>query len=155
MKIIVVDPRKSEVASRADLHLQIKPGQDAVLLSGLIHIILDEELHDKEFCEENIENLEALKENLAKFTPDYVAERTDIPKEDIIAAARLFASGPKGCATTGTGPEMGPFPNLIQHLTQTINAICGRHYRARGQVTKPRCTEPGNATPGTGRSTTT
>lgn len=130
LKIIVVDPRRSEVASRADLHLQVKPGQDAVLLAGLIHIILDENLHDAEFCAENIENLEVFKASLAPFTPDYVAERTEIPKDDILAAARLFAAGPRGSATTGTGPEMGPYPNLIQHLTQAINAICGRHYRA-------------------------
>jgi anaerobic selenocysteine-containing dehydrogenase len=130
LKIICIDPRKSEVAAKADLHLQVKPGQDAVLLAGLIHIILDENLHDIEFCNENIENLDTLKGNLSHFTPDYVAERTDITKDDIIKAARMFADGPKGCATTGTGPEMGPYPNLIQHLTQTINAICGRHYRA-------------------------
>jgi len=130
LKIICIDPRKSEVAAKADLHLQVKPGQDAVLLAGLIHIILDENLHDIEFCNEHIENLDIFKANLSHFTPEYVAERTDISRDDIIKAARMFADGPKGCATTGTGPEMGPYPNLIQHLTQTINAICGRHYRA-------------------------
>lgn len=130
MKIICVDPRRSEVASRADLHLQIKPGQDAVLLAGLIHIILEENLHDAEFCAEHIQNLEPFKASLSRFTPAYVAERTELDKDDIVAAARLFAAGPKGTASTGTGPEMGPNPNLIQHLTQSINAICGRHYRA-------------------------
>ena len=130
VKVICVDPRQSELASRADLHLQIKPGQDAVLLAGLINIILAEELHDKAFCADHIENLDLLEGSLARFTPDYVAERTELDKNDIIAAARLFAAGPRGTASTGTGPEMGPHPNLIQHLVQTINAICGRHYRA-------------------------
>jgi len=130
MKIICIDPRKSEVAAKADLHLQVKPGQDGILLAGLIHIILDENLHDAEFCNEHIENLDSFKTSIQHFTPSYVAERTALEKDDIIAAARMFADGPKGCATTGTGPEMGPYPNLIQHLTQTINAICGRHYRA-------------------------
>ena len=130
MKIICVDPRKSEVAARADLHLQVKPGQDAVLLAGLLHIILDEELHDAKFCRENIANLEAFKTSLERFNPEYVAARTELDREDIIAAARLFAAGPRGSATTGTGPEMGPYPNLVQHLTQALNAICGRHYRA-------------------------
>ncbi|ARN75630.1 molybdopterin-containing oxidoreductase family protein [Oceanicoccus sagamiensis] len=154
LKIIAVDPRKSEVASRADLHLQIKPGQDAVLLAGLIHIILDEELHDKAFCDEHIENLDTFKDNISQFTPDYVAERTELAKDDIIEAARLFAAGPKGCATTGTGPEMGPYPNLIQHLTQTINAICGRHYRAgeklpNAGVLSPLVPRPAQAVPPT------
>jgi len=130
MKIICVDPRRSEVASRSDLHLQIKPGQDAVLLAGLIHIILEENLHDAQFCAEHIQNLDTFKASLARFTPDYVARRTDLDKSDIIAAARMFAAGPRGTASTGTGPEMGPNPNLVQHLVQSINAICGRHYRA-------------------------
>ncbi len=129
-KVICVDPRRSEVAARSDLHLQIKPGQDAVLLAGMIHIILDENLHDAEFCAQHIANLDTLKANLERFTPDYVAQRTDLDKEDILAAARLFAAGPRGTASTGTGPEMGPHPNLIQHLVQTINAVCGHHYRA-------------------------
>ncbi len=154
LKIIAVDPRKSEVASRADLHLQIKPGQDAVLLAGLIHIILNEELHDKAFCDEHIENLDTFKDTISLFTPDYVAERTELAKDDIIEAARLFAAGPKGCATTGTGPEMGPYPNLIQHLTQTINAICGRHYRAgeklpNAGVLSPLVPRPAQAVPPT------
>ena len=130
MKIICVDPRRSEVASRSDIHLQIKPGQDAVLLAGLIHIILEENLHDAEFCAENIKNLETFKASLSRFTPAYVAARTDLNADDIVKAARLFAAGPKGTASTGTGPEMGPYPNLVQHLVQSINAICGRHYRA-------------------------
>ncbi|WP_346839441.1 molybdopterin-dependent oxidoreductase [Microbulbifer sp. SAOS-129_SWC] len=130
MKIICVDPRKSEVAARADLHLQVKPGQDAVLLAGLLHIILDEGLHDADFCSENITNLDVFKASLERFTPEYVAARTELEREDIITAARLFAAGPRGSATTGTGPEMGPYPNLVQHLTQALNAICGRHYRA-------------------------
>jgi len=130
VKIICVDPRRSEVAARSDLHLQIKPGQDAVLLAGLLHIILRENLHDAQFCAEHIQNLEPFKASLARFTPDYVALRTELDKDDIIAAARMFAAGPRGTASTGTGPEMGPNPNLVQHLVQAINAICGRHYRA-------------------------
>ncbi|GMG88402.1 molybdopterin-containing oxidoreductase family protein [Biformimicrobium ophioploci] len=142
LKIISVDPRRSEVAARSDIHLQIKPGQDAVLLAGLVHIILNENLHDEEFCAENIENLDALKHSIRKFTPDYVAERTDLAEEDILAAARMFAAGPRGSATTGTGPEMGPYPNLVQHLTQTLNAICGRHYRAGEKLPNPGVLSP-------------
>lgn len=142
IKVICVDPRKSELAAKADLHLQIKPGQDAVLLAGLIHIILDENLHDAEFCAENIENLDQFKDSLSRFTPDYVAARTELDKADILEAAHIFASGPKGSATTGTGPEMGPYPNLIQHLTQSLNAICGRHYRAGEKLPNPGVLSP-------------
>ena len=50
MKVICIDPRVTEVASRADLHLQVRPGQDAAILAAIIAVILAEELHDKAFC---------------------------------------------------------------------------------------------------------
>jgi len=137
VKVICVDPRRSELASRADMHLQIKPGQDAVLLAGLIHIILSEGLHDRAFCEAHLANLDTLQSALSRFTPDYVAARTELSEKDIVAAARLFAAGPRGTASTGTGPEMGPHPNLVQHLVQALNAICGRHYRAGERLPNP------------------
>lgn len=137
LKLICVDPRKSEVAARADLHLQIKPGQDAALLAGMIQIIIAEGLYDREFCAEHTRGLEALDEATRVFTPGVVAQATDLPVEQIFEAARLFGAGPRGSAVTGTGPEMGPHPNLVQHLSQALNAICGRHYRAGERVPNP------------------
>jgi anaerobic selenocysteine-containing dehydrogenase len=137
LKLICVDPRKSEVASRADLHLQVKPGQDAALLAGIIQIIIREELYDKEFCEEHTLGLEQLDQATRTFTPEAVAAATDIPVEQVYEAARIFGAGPRGTAVTGTGPEMGPHPNLVQHLVQALNAICGRHYRAGERIPNP------------------
>ncbi len=137
LKLICVDPRKSEVASRSDLHLQVKPGQDAALLAGIIQIIIREALYDKEFCEEHTLGLEQLDEATRTFTPEAVAAATDIPVEQVYEAARIFGAGPRGTAVTGTGPEMGPHPNLVQHLVQALNAICGRHYRAGERIPNP------------------
>ena len=50
MKIIVVDPRRTETATHADIHLQLKPGTDVSLLAGLLRVILTEGLEDAEFC---------------------------------------------------------------------------------------------------------
>ena len=137
LKVICIDPRCSELAARADLHLQVKPGQDAVLLASIIHVILDEDLHDSAFCAEHTDNLDALREAVAPFAPGLAARATDLPEEQIYEAARLFAAGPRGSAVTGTGPEMGPHPNLVQHLVHALNAICGRHYRAGERVPNP------------------
>ncbi|QFU75145.1 hypothetical protein EY643_05485 [Halioglobus maricola] len=134
LKLIVIDPRESEVAKRADLHLQIKPGQDAALLACMIQIIIREELYDKDFCAEHTQGFEALDEATRRFTPEEVARAAGIPEEQIFAAARIFGAGPRGAAVTGTGPEMGPHPNLMQHLSQCLNAICGRHTRAGERV---------------------
>ncbi len=137
LKLIAVDPRKTEIASRADLHLQIKPGEDSTLLAGMIRIILSEELYDKAFCETYTNGLDELREQVEPYTLDVVSERTTIPAELIAEAARTFAAGPKGCAITGTGPEMGSHPNLTQHLVASLNIICGRFYRAGETVPNP------------------
>ncbi len=137
IKVICIDPRVTEVASRADLHLQVRPGQDAAILAAIIAVILAEELHDKAFCLDNVEGLEQLTEHTRRFTPEAVSAAAGIPANQIIEAARMFAAGPRGTAVTGTGPEMGPHPNLLQHLVQSLNAICGRHYREGERLPNP------------------
>ena len=137
MKLICIDPRVTEVAGRSDLHLQVRPGQDAAVVGAIVGVILAEELHDKEFCAEHIDGLEKLAAEVARFTPEKVAAAAGITANEIVAAARMFAAGPRGTAVTGTGPEMGPHPNLLQHLVQSLNAICGRHYRAGERLPNP------------------
>ena len=137
IKVICIDPRVTEVASRADLHLQVRPGQDAAILAAIIAVILAEELHDQEFCLDNVEGLEQLTAQTQRFTPEAVSAAAGIPATQIIEAARMFAAGPRGTAVTGTGPEMGPHPNLLQHLVQSLNAICGRHYREGERMPNP------------------
>ncbi|MDH3754491.1 MAG: molybdopterin-dependent oxidoreductase, partial [Acidimicrobiia bacterium] len=128
---IVVDPRRTELATQADIHLQVRPGEDPALLAGFLNIILGEGLADDEFCEEWVDSdqLAALAHAVAPFTPEYVAARCDVPVADVVAAARLFAEGPTGTAGTGTGPSMSPHPSLMEHLTLTLNVVCGRVMR--------------------------
>lgn len=129
LKLIAVDPRQTELTRRADQHLQIKPGEDSTLLAGMIRLILEENLHDAEFCEAYTQGLEQLREQVQPYTLDYVAARTDLSPEAIATAARTFAAGPRGVAITGTGPEMSNNPNLTQHLVASLNSLCGRYYR--------------------------
>jgi len=137
LKLIVVDPRETELARRADLFLQIQPGQDASLVAGMIRLILEEGLHDEAFCSEFVEGLETLQSEVAEFTPERVEALTGIPATQVIEAARTFAVGPRGCAVTGTGPEMSSHPNLTHHLVGSLNAICGRFDRAGDQIPNP------------------
>ena len=129
-KIIAIDPRETELTRRADLHLQIKPGEDAALLAGMIRVILAEELHDTEFCAQFTSGLDELRASVEEFDLGTVSARTDIPEDLILEAARTFAAGPRGVAITGTGPEMSAHPNLTQHMVGSLNTICGRYYRA-------------------------
>lgn len=129
LQLIVIDPRKTEVARRATLHLQLKPGEDTTLLAGIIRIIIDQGLYDKAFCAEFVDELTDLRAELEGFDIDYVAKRSDVPAADIIQAAHLYAAGPRGAASTGTGPEMSPRGSLTEHMVMTLNALCGRYYR--------------------------
>jgi anaerobic selenocysteine-containing dehydrogenase len=88
--------------------------------------ILEEERHDAAFCAEHVEGLESFREAIRDFSPDYVQARTGVAAEQMIAAAPQFAAGPRGCATSGTGPDMAPHPDLSEHLVTCFNTLCGR-----------------------------
>ena len=126
MKLIVVDPRRTELASFADIHLQIRPGQDATLMAGMIRIVLEEGLQDHEFCERWVSQLGELHASVEGFTLDVVAQRCELAADDIVAATRMFAAGPRGTAGTGTGPNMAAHSSLTEHLVVVLNTILGR-----------------------------
>jgi len=126
MKLIVIDPRRSELASFADLWLPVKPGEDPTLLAGLINVILQESLYDKDFCDRWVNQLDDLRSAVAPFNPEMVATRCEVEAADVLSAAHMFAAGPRGTAGTGTGPNMAAHSTLMEHLALTLNAICGR-----------------------------
>ena len=126
MKLIVIDPRRTELATFADIHLQIRPGQDTTLLAGMIKIVLDEGLQDHEFCDRWVDQMGELEAAVSGFTLDLVAERTQLDPDDIVAAARMFAEGPRGTAGTGTGPNMAAHSSLTEHMAVVLNTILGR-----------------------------
>lgn len=129
MKLIVLDPRRSETARRAHVHLQLQPGEDPALLAGLIHVILAEELHDQAFVAQNALGLDTLREAVAPFTPGYVAERCGVPQEQVIEAARSFARAQRGGTICATGASFPTHGNLTFYLALCLNTLCGRWAR--------------------------
>jgi anaerobic selenocysteine-containing dehydrogenase len=103
--LIVIDPRETALSSRATLWLQIRPGTDAALALGMINVIINEELWDKEFVQKWTYGFDRLKERVQEYTPERVAEITWLKKEDIIKAARLFAEDTPGCIQVGSSLE--------------------------------------------------
>ena len=136
LKVIVIDPRRSELATQADVWLQVQPGEDPTLLAGLLREILRRDLHDGAFCDEWVEpgQVDALRAAVEPFTLDYVAARCRVEADDVRVAAELFAAGPRGTAGTGTGPNMAPHGTLTEHLALTLNVICGRVMRSGEQL---------------------
>jgi anaerobic selenocysteine-containing dehydrogenase len=139
MKLVVIDPRRTETARRAAIHIQPRPGEDPTILAGLLHVILEEELYDAAFVAEHVNGLDALREQVARFTPDYVAGRAEIPAEQLVEAARVFAThGTRGgMVHVGTGPAFATHGNLTEYLALCLTTVCGRWPRAGDPVNRP------------------
>lgn len=95
-KLIVADPRKVPLVRFAHLWLQHRPGTDVALLNSMMHVILKEDLIDREFIVERTEGFEEeFVENINEYTPEVGEKITGVPKEKIIEAARLYGSADK------------------------------------------------------------
>ncbi len=134
MRLIVIDPRRTETARRAHLHLQCRPGHDLSLVAAMLNAIVREEWHDAAFIEENVTGLEALRAAVAPFEPEPVARLADVPLADLLEAARIFAAG-RGVATAGTAPSFNGQGTLFEYLVLALNTICGQWSRAGDPVT--------------------
>lgn len=129
-KLIVVDPRRTATAEKADLFLQLAPGTDLALLNGLLHLIVQNGHTDPEFIAEFTEGWEVMPSFLGQYTADRVGEITGIPTEDIRTAARWIGEAENfmSCWTMGL--------NQSTHGTWNTNAICNLHL-ATGTICKP------------------
>jgi len=94
MKVIVVDPRRTDTAQFADLHLAILPGTDVALFNGMLHVMLWEGLLDMDYIRKHTEGFDALKETVREYTPKMVADICGLREKDIIQAAKWFGAGP-------------------------------------------------------------
>jgi anaerobic selenocysteine-containing dehydrogenase len=134
MKLIVVDPRETETARKATLHLQVRPGQDVAFLAAFLRVILEEELYDAEFVAENVDGLDRLRAAVGPFTPEFAGERCGVDSEAIVEAARLFAPTRRGFVLSGTGPNMAGNGSLIEYLSLAIDTVCGHWLREGDRV---------------------
>ncbi len=91
VKLIVVDPRRTPIASRADIHLQPRPGTDGALALGFLNVIINEDLHDKDFIDKWTVGFDGLKKLVQEYPPEKVEEITWVPADKIREAARLYA----------------------------------------------------------------
>jgi predicted molibdopterin-dependent oxidoreductase YjgC len=89
-KLIVVDPRRIQLALHADLHVRQRPGSDVAWLNGVMNIIINEGLADEEFIKERTEGFEQVKETVAKYTPEKVEEISGISPENLRQIAMMY-----------------------------------------------------------------
>jgi predicted molibdopterin-dependent oxidoreductase YjgC len=94
-KMVVVDPRKIDQTKKADKWLPVNVGTDICLANAMGHVIIEEDLHNKEFVERATENFEEYREKVAGYTPEYAESITGVPAEDIREVARMYATADK------------------------------------------------------------
>lgn len=136
-RVIVIDPRKTTLASRADLWIQPKPGTDLVLAMGMLRVIVDEERYDKQFVENWTEGFPELTDHLRQYPLDKVSEMTWVPKDQIVEAAHLYSR---------TKPATLQWGNAIEHSINSFQcsrallflmAITGNLEAPGGNVNRP------------------
>lgn len=127
-RLIVIDPRKTQLAKRADIHASVLPGTDCILALGLIHIIIKEKLYDEYFVEKWTVGFESLAAHVQKYQPKFVSERTAIPEVTIIEIARTYAENGPAIIVEGIalelqldGFETGRAITILQSLTGNID----------------------------------
>jgi len=124
-KLIVIDPRRSETARRAHIHLQPIPGQDEVIAAGLVHLVIAMGGVDDAFVADNATGLDALTAAVGPFTPDYVTARAGVSEVDLRAAARLIVEAGRGNFATGTGLSMTGRGTLATYLYNCLQTLRG------------------------------
>ena len=129
-KLIVVDPRRSATAAKADLFLQIKPGADLALLNGLLYLLRENGRVDEEFVAAHTEGWDEMPAFLADYPPATVAELTGLAEDDLREAARLIGEAGEwmSCWTMGL--------NQSTHGTWNTNALVNLHL-ATGAICRP------------------
>ncbi len=112
-KLIIFEPRQIYLTSLATVWGRMRPGTDVAWINGLMHVIIKENLQDAEFVAKRTEGFEEVKAVVEKYTPERVEELTGVAAEDIVAAARLYASGKPASILYSMG--------ITQHTSGTDN----------------------------------
>jgi len=114
-KLIVIDPRRTQIARYADIFVRQRLGTDVAWINGLMHIILKEGWEDKQFIKTRTEGFEDLKKEVEKYPPEKVEEITGISLSDLRAIAETYTKAEKGAIVYAMG--------ITQHITGTENVL--------------------------------
>ncbi len=133
MELIVVDPRRSDCAAKADLYLQPRPGEDVAILGAIIRQLIADDALDHDFIKENVDGFENLKAAVEPFDPRRAGERADVAPDDIVKAARMIGGWKRGHVSVGTGPNMSGFGNAVEFMSLAIQSLRG-HWRRAGEI---------------------
>jgi formate dehydrogenase major subunit len=130
VKLILADPRRSDLARHATYYLQFNPDTDVAMLNAMLHVIVEEGLADQAFIKDRTSGYEALAENVKKFSPEAMAPICGIDAKTLREVARLYATSKASMILWGMG--------ISQHIHGTDNARCLIALAlSTGQIGKP------------------
>jgi len=124
-KVIAIDPLKTGVSNRADLWLQLRPGTDLALALGMIHVVINEDLYDKDFVNRWTVGFDALKRYVQEYTPARVSEITWVPADLIVSAARLYATNRPGHVEWGNALDQQLHSFQAARAISSLMALTG------------------------------
>ncbi|MCA9940399.1 MAG: molybdopterin-dependent oxidoreductase [Anaerolineales bacterium] len=133
-KIVVIDPRRSETAARADEHFFARPGSDALLLAAMLHVIFAEGLARTNGWQAYSDHLAQAQEAVAAFTPARVADAVGMAAADICRLAREFCAATRAVCYGRIGTSTQAFGGLCHWLINLLNIVSGNFDRAGGAM---------------------
>ena len=142
MRMIVIDPRRTETSRYADLFIQPLPGQDAAIFAAIAHILLRDNTYNQAFCRRFVSQLDELRQAVAPFTPELAALRADVPVEQIEQAAQWLGEAERPLVGSGSGPSMSAHSNVNDYMIEAVNALVGGYRRAGDLVRNPGTLSP-------------
>ncbi|MDH4058907.1 MAG: molybdopterin oxidoreductase family protein, partial [Cyclobacteriaceae bacterium] len=132
-EVVVIDPRKTETAEKADQHLFIKPGTDILFLLGMIHVLFREKLIDEQSIRHS-KGVEKIQAKVKDLSLDLIARHTGIASEDLINLTRRFATANTAVCYGRMGVSVQRFGSLCQYLINVINILTQNFDRAGGAM---------------------
>ncbi|MBT3926356.1 MAG: molybdopterin oxidoreductase family protein [Rhodospirillaceae bacterium] len=133
-KVVVIDPVRTRTAKKADWHLAIRPGTDAALALGMMHVIIDEGLADDDYVACYTTGFDALKARAAEYPPDKVAEITGLDANDIRQVAREFAGAQPAAIRMGIAIERCPGGGQAARALSSLPALVGAWRKPGGGI---------------------
>ena len=122
------------MTSRAAHHLQLRPGTDGALALGMLNVIINEGIYDKDYVAKWVHGFDELKERVQQYPVDKVALITEVPASEIVAAARMFAIAKQAAIQWGVPIDMCPDGTAVAHAITCLSVITGNIDNPGGQV---------------------
>ena len=133
-KLIVVDPRKTPMAKKAEHWLRLLPGSDLLLALGMLNVVITEEIYDKEFVAEWTVGFDELTEAVREYTPEKIAAVCGVEATEIRSAARAYANAKPAALQWGNAIEQTTDTFGVSRALICLMAICGNLATAGGNV---------------------